>query len=39
QRATVADLSEVDGIDSNTAAEVRETLTRVTETAILDQYN
>ncbi|MFT4658005.1 MAG: diadenylate cyclase [Candidatus Aldehydirespiratoraceae bacterium] len=39
QRATIADLSEVDGIDSNTAAEVRETLTRVTETAILDQYN
>ena len=39
QRATVDDLSQVDGIDSVTAAEVRETLARVTESAILDQYN
>ena len=39
QRATVDDLSQVDGIDSTTAAEVRETLARVTESAILDQYN
>ncbi len=39
QRATIADISAVDGIDELTAAEVRETLTRVTESAILDQYN
>jgi diadenylate cyclase len=39
QRATVDDLSQVAGIDSTTAAEVRETLARVTESAILDQYN
>jgi diadenylate cyclase len=39
QRATVDDLSQVDGIDSVTAAKVRETLARVTESAILDQYN
>jgi diadenylate cyclase len=37
--ATVDDLSQVAGIDSTTAAEVRETLARVTESAILDQYN
>jgi diadenylate cyclase len=39
QRATIDDLSEVAGIDSKTAAEVRDTLSRVTESAILDQYN
>ena len=39
QRATIDDLSKVNGIDSVTAAEVRETLARVTESAILDQYN
>jgi diadenylate cyclase len=39
QRATIDDLSEVAGIDGSTAAEVRETLARVTESAILDQYN
>jgi len=39
QRATVSDISEVEGIDEGTAAEVRDTLARVTETAILDQYN
>ena len=39
QRATIDDLSKVNGIDSDTAAEVRETLARVTESAILDQYN
>ena len=39
QRASVDDLSQVAGIDSTTAAEVRETLARVTESAILDQYN
>lgn len=39
QRATVEDLVEVDGVDAATAADVRETLARVTESAILDQYN
>ena len=39
QRATIDDLSQVSGIDGTTAAEVRETLARVTESAILDQYN
>lgn len=39
QRASVNDLCEVEGIDETTAAAVRETLTRVTESAILDQYN
>ena len=39
QRATIDDLSQVHGIDDATAAEVRETLARVTESAILDQYN
>ncbi len=39
QRATIDDLSQVAGIDATTAAEVRETLARVTESAILDQYN
>ncbi|WP_420452555.1 DNA integrity scanning diadenylate cyclase DisA [Ilumatobacter sp.] len=39
QRATVEDLEAVNGVDATTAAEVRETLARVTESAILDQYN
>ncbi|MGA9275596.1 DNA integrity scanning diadenylate cyclase DisA [Ilumatobacter sp.] len=39
QRASVDDLSKVAGIDGATAAEVRETIARVTESAILDQYN
>ena len=39
QRATVDDLTAVDGVDTATAADVRETLARVTESAILDQYN
>jgi diadenylate cyclase len=39
QRATVDELTEVDGVDAATAADVRETLARVTESAILDQYN
>jgi diadenylate cyclase len=39
QRATVEDLIQVEGIDAMMAAEVRETLARVTENAILDQYN
>ncbi len=39
QRATIDELSSIDGVDAATAADVRETLARVTETAILDQYN
>ena len=39
QRATVDELTAVNGVDSDTAADVRETLARVTESAILDQYN
>ena len=38
QRATVPDLMEVDGVDDDTAASIKETLQRVTEEAILDQY-
>ena len=30
---------EVDGVDDTTAASIKETLQRVTETAILDQYS
>lgn len=39
QRATVDELAAVDGVDAATAADIRETLARVTESAILDQYN
>ncbi len=39
QRATIEDLEAVNGVDATTAAEVRETLARVTESAILDQFN
>lgn len=39
QRATVEELASVDGIDAATAAAVRDTLARVIESAILDQYN
>jgi diadenylate cyclase len=39
QRATVADLVAVDGVDDLTAASIKETLQRVTESAILDQYS
>ncbi|BAN04022.1 putative DNA integrity scanning protein DisA [Ilumatobacter coccineus YM16-304] len=39
QRATVDDLTAVNGVDAATAADVRETIARVTESAILDQYN
>jgi diadenylate cyclase len=39
QRATVPDLMEVDGVDDVTAASIKDTLQRVTETAILDQYS
>jgi diadenylate cyclase len=39
QRATVADLMNVDGVDEATARSIRDTLTRVTESTILDQYS
>ena len=39
QRATVDDLMAVDGVDEATARSIRETLSRVTETTILDQYS
>ncbi len=39
QRATVLDLMEVDGVDEATARSIRETLSRVTESTILDQYS
>ena len=39
QRATVDDLSSVEGIDPATALAVKETLARVTENTILDQYS
>ena len=38
QRATIADLIVVDGVDEQTARAVRDTLTRLTESTILDQY-
>jgi diadenylate cyclase len=39
QRATVRDLMSVDGVDEGTARSIRETLSRVTESTILDQYS
>jgi diadenylate cyclase len=39
QRATVADLVAVEGVDDLTATSIKETLQRVTESAILDQYS
>ena len=39
QRATVDDLVMVDGVDEPTARAIRDTLSRVTETTILDQYS
>jgi diadenylate cyclase len=39
QRATVPDLMEVEGVDDLTAVSIKETLQRVTESAILDQYS
>jgi diadenylate cyclase len=39
QRATVADLMAVEGVDEATARAIRETLNRVTESTILDQYS
>ena len=39
QRATVDDLMVVDDVDEATAKAIRDTLSRVTETTILDQYS
>ncbi len=39
QRATIADLMGVDHIDQATAISIKETLERVTESTILDQYS
>jgi diadenylate cyclase len=39
QRSTVDDLMRVDGVDETIAATVKETLERVTENTILDQYS
>ena len=39
QRATIADLMDVDRIDQATAISIKETLERVTESTILDQYS
>ena len=39
QRATIVDLMEVDGVDETIATTVKETLERVTENTILDQYS
>ncbi|MFZ8998803.1 MAG: DNA integrity scanning diadenylate cyclase DisA [Ilumatobacteraceae bacterium] len=39
QRATVDDLLRVDGVDEDTATRLRDTLQRVTENTILDQYS
>ena len=39
QRATIDDLAEVDGVDTDIAESVKETLERVTENTILGQYN
>ena len=39
QRATVADLLEVPGVSSRQASEIKETLARVVEASIMEQYN
>lgn len=39
QRATVDELAAIDGVDLTIAAQIKDTLERVTETTILDQYN
>ena len=39
QRATVADLIGVDGVDESMAVAIKDTLERVTESTILDQYS
>ena len=38
QRATAAEIAQVDGVDGTLATAVKETLDRITETSILDQY-
>ncbi len=38
QRATLDDLMSVGGVDESTARAIRETMTRITESTILDQY-
>ena len=38
QRATLDDLMSVEGVDEAMARSVRDTLTRITESTILDQY-
>jgi diadenylate cyclase len=38
RRATTAEISQVEGIDGSLAAAVKDTLDRVTESSILDQY-
>jgi diadenylate cyclase len=39
QRATVEDLAEVDGVDLTMAVAIKDTLERLTESTILDQYS
>ena len=39
QRVTIDDLMKVDGVDADTAHTVKDTLERVTESTILDQYS
>ena len=38
QRATLDDLMSIEGVDESTARAIRETMTRITESTILDQY-
>jgi diadenylate cyclase len=38
QKATIADIAQVDGIDITMATAVKETIDRLTEASILDQY-
>ena len=39
QRATVAEIAEVPGVDPEQAEDIKETLDRLTESSILDQYH
>ena len=39
QRATVADLARIDGVGEQMAVAIKDTLERVTESTILDQYS
>jgi diadenylate cyclase len=38
RRATVAEIAEVEGVDASLATAVRETLDRITDSSILDQF-